>query len=144
MSNVVDLSIAFSINKTAAAVLKRCALIGVMADDLQAILAPLKHNEQRLLTAIIAWRVEGGMALPASDLLMKLPALQGLEWGSIQRTAEALADADVIDVVPVDQDKQGNVTAVAFVWPALERLLEVADTRIFGTKLTDTSGNPLR
>lgn len=144
MSNVVDLSIQFALNKTAASVLKRAKIIGAVADELTTILASLTHNEQRFLSAMIGWRIEGGHALPATDLLSHLPALHGLEFGSIQATAAGLADANVIEVVPTDQDEKGETTRVAFVWPALERLLVAGEKRAEGPTLTDPNGNPLR
>lgn len=142
--NVVDLSVQFALNKTAASLLKRAKIIGLVADELTTVLATMTHMEQRFLSAIIAWRIEGGAALPATDLLSKLPALHGLEFGAIQSTAAGLAEADVIEVVPTDHDEKGETTAVAFVWPALERLLHQGEQRIAGSKLTDAHGNPLR
>lgn len=142
--NVVDLSVQFAMSKPAAALLKRAATIGAVADELTAILCTLNHTEQRFLAAMIAWRIEGGQALPASDLLTKLPSLHGLEFGSICATAEGLAEAEVIRVVPVGKDEKGKANAMGFVWPALERLMELGDQRATGPKLTDLQGNPLR
>lgn len=143
-NNVVDLSVQFALNKTAASLLKRAAIIGMVRDELTTIMSTLTHNEQRFLAAIIAWRIEGGMALPATDLLSHLPSLHGLEFGSIQATAAGLADAEVIEVVETDTDEHGETSRVAFVWPALERLLTQGEERIAGSKLTDSQGNPLR
>lgn len=142
--NVVDLSVQFAMNRTAMAVIRRARVVGEFADDIMAIISTLNHNEQRFLTAMIGWRIEGGHALPASDLLTKLPALHGLEFGSIQSTAEGLANADVIEVVPVGQDEKGNVTDVAFIWPALDRLMASADMEKGRAKLIDPNGNLLR
>lgn len=142
--NVVDLSVQFAMNKSAASLLKRASIIGAVADELTTIICTLNHQEQRFLTAMIGWRIEGGMALPASDLLSKLPALHGLEFGAIQATAAGLAEAGVIDVVEVEHDTKGNTTAVAFVWPALERMMVAGEQRTGGPKLTDAHGRPLR
>ena len=144
MSNVVDLSLQLSLNKTAARVIHRAASVGAVRDDLLAVIAGLEHNEQRFLAAIIAWRIEGGMALPATDLLSHLPSLHGLEFGSIQATAAQLVDAGVLELVEVEKDDKGNATRVAFIWPALERLLELGAERAGGPKIMDLAGNPLR
>lgn len=142
--NVVDLSVQFAMNKTASAVLTRAAAVGSVADQLLPILSQLKHNEQRFLVAMICWRIEGGMALPASDLLSKLPSLQGLEFGSIQSVAGDLAEAGVIEVVPTAGDDPAHPTAVGFIWPALERFLIVGTENVKGPRLTGLDGAPLR
>ncbi|MES2347009.1 MAG: hypothetical protein V4641_05495 [Pseudomonadota bacterium] len=144
MSNVVDLSQSFAMSRPAANLLKRAKAIGLVADQITMVLSQLPHEEQRFLTAIIGWRIEGGMALPASDLLSKLPSLHGLEFGSIQAISERLVENEVIEFVEVEKDAQGITTAGGFVWPALERLLLVGEDRAKTPVLTDLDGKPLR
>ena len=144
MSNVIDLSKSFAVSKPAAALLKRAKAIGLVAEEITNAISMLAHEEQRFLAAMIGWRIEGGHALPASDLLSKLPALHGLEFGSIQSIAERLVENEVIEVVPVETDKAGNTTAVGFVWPALERLMLAGEERAMAPTLTDLNGQPLR
>lgn len=144
MSNVTDLSLQFALSKPAASLLRRAQIVGEHAEALQAILATLEHTEQRFLAAMIAWRIEGGQAFPASDLLTKLPSLYGLEFGSICATAEKLSDAGVIEVVVVERDAKQNPIAMAFVWPALERFLTEGERTHGRPRLTDLQGQPLR
>lgn len=143
-SNVVDLSIQFQTDKGALLVMRRIRAVADISEDVSTILSSLRHDEQRFLTAMLVWKIEGGAVFPASDLLTKLPLLHAMSWSNIQTVAGNLAEAGVIDVVPVETNDKGETTRVGFVWPALERAIEAAMHHADTPKIAGLDGSPLR
>jgi hypothetical protein len=142
--NVIDLAVQFQTDKGALLVMRRIRAVGNIADDLSTVLATLRHDEQRFLTALLVWRIEGGQVFPASDLLQKLPLLHSMSWSNIVSVAESLAEAGVIEVVPIEHDKEGTATRVGFVWKALDAAIEAAMQHADTPKIAGLDGTPLR
>lgn len=108
------------------------------------VLATMTKAEQRVLCQVAAWRIEGGAMLPATASLVHMPLLIGMGLDQLQDVIETLCENDVLEKVVVNHDKAGNVSEMAFRWPALDRLMLEGEKLAKGPELLTLSGRPLR
>jgi hypothetical protein len=144
--NVVDIRKLVDMDKRVAGFLNSIKALAAVIEPLGTTLSYMGQADQRLLAQIMAWRMEGGPYLPATEGLIHMPLLVGMGFASIAAAAERLVDGEVIVNVPLKTDpKNGNVLETGFRWPALEQLLAQGAHIAAGPQLTAADGvTPLK
>lgn len=121
MSNVVNIASRLRLHETVQPFLTILSASPAVADVLELALPNCTKEQQRALLAVIAWRVMGAQ-LPASiELLKRLPVMHAMHEESIQAAFMQLCEAGVLVFQSHNDGHEG-----AFVWPALESIIEVA------------------
>lgn len=92
-------------------------------------LGNLPRSEQRILCAIMAWRMMGGKTLPASASILHFPMLAGMGMDEVQRATQAMDESGLIEFVPTKADKSGEGMEGGFRWPAFDAVLTAAMVR---------------
>lgn len=141
---VVDLSREFALDNRTKGFLNALRSLSAVSQPLGDLMCTMMKDEQRVLAQIIAWRLEGGMALPASAALIHMPLLVGMGLDQLQEIIETLCNNNVLQQVTTERDKGGNPARIAFRWPALERLLIQGEEVAKGPQLLTPGGAPLR
>lgn len=104
-------------------------------EALDIVLPNMTQNEQRVMVAVVSFRMMGGM-LPASlELMRRLPIFQGVHPENIGIACDFLNTNGVLTVVFDDGGE------AAFVWEALERLMDQAVVNANTSGIVGTDGN---
>ncbi len=139
MTNVVDLAARLALHESVRPFLTLLEASPKIGEVLEAVLPQVTKEQQRVLLAVVIWRLMGAQ-LPASiELLKRLPVLHGLHPESIQAALVQLHDADILAV-------QQHGEESAFVWPALETVVFIAlqETHAPKSSLVGLDGEKLR
>lgn len=137
--NVIDLEKRLATDRRAGGFLNSIRAINAVSEVLGTTIAMMGQADQRFLCQIIAWRMMGGIFLPATEGLVHLPLLVGMGFPSIQAAAERLSENGVIELIP---STEGGGT-MGFRWPTLEKLLAQGDAIARGPQLKDVHGREL-
>lgn len=122
----VDLKGLIHMDKRARGFVRTIRAIGRMHDALLLTLCTLPPAEQRFLMQILAWRMEGGTMLTATQGLVHMPLLVGMGFDEIKDAADSLVESGIIEFIATKTDDEGNPKAGGFRWPDLDRLLHEA------------------
>jgi len=141
---VVDLSKEFALDNRAKGFLGSLRALAAVSQPLGDLMCTMMKDEQRVLAQIIAWRLEGGVALPASAALVHMPLLVGMGLDQLQEIIETLCNNNVLQQITLERDKGGNAAKIGWRWPALERLLLQGEEVAKGPQLLTPGGAPLR
>lgn len=141
---VVDLTKEFALDNRAKGFLTALRSLAAVSQPLGDLMATMMKDEQRVLCQIIAWRLEGGIVLPASAALIHMPLLVGMGLDQLQEIIETLCNNNVLQQVTIERDKFGNAERIGWRWPALERLLLQGEEISKGPQLLTPGGAPLR
>lgn len=107
-------------------------------DALSVVLPSLAPNEQKVLVAVVAFRMMGAM-LPASlEMMRRLPMFEGVHPENIGIACDFLVSNGVLEVVTPEGGDES-----AFYWPALEGLYTRALENADRSPLVGADGNRL-
>ncbi len=133
--NVVDLSKKFAVDPATRSFLAAISVGREISDALQLVMPGLTHNEQRVMTVLVSFRMMGGMLPCSLELLRRMPPFDGVHFENIRIACEALVENGVLSIVTGGDDE------MAFTWEALESLLTTAVTAANTSGLVDKDGN---
>jgi len=136
-NNVIDLSQRLAVHESVRPFLTILSAAPEVAAVLEAAFPHITKEQQRILLAVVAWRIMGA-ELPASiELLKRLPVLHGMHPESIQAALMQLCEADVL--VFQKHGEEGG-----FVWPALDQIIVAALQEANAPKIVGLDGDRLR
>lgn len=145
MNQPTELEVKLKLDKRVAGFLNAVKATAIAADSIATMLSLMPVAQQRFLCQLMAWRIEGGSILPATQGLLHMPQLVGMGWDEIQTTVELLLVAEIVSQVVTKTEKDGKTPkAMGFRYPAFERLLLQSQQRVEGPQLTDLAGRPLK
>ena len=139
MTNVVDLAARLALHESVRPFLTLLEASPKIGEVLEAVLPQVTKEQQRVLLAVVVWRLMNA-ELPASiELLKRLPVLHGMHPESIQAALIQLHDADIIAV-------QQHGEESAFTWPALDAIVFIAlqEASAPKTSIVGVDGEKLR
>lgn len=135
MSDIVDISKLAKIDPAARSFLSCMSVGREVKDALEMIMPGLAPNEQKVMMAVVSFRIMGGM-LPASlEMMRRLPMFEDMKPENIGIACDFLAHNGVLSVVMSEDQSES-----AFMWEALERLLMNAVTNANTSGLVGTDG----
>ena len=139
MTNVVDIAARLKLHESVRPFLTLLEAAPKIGEVLEAVLPQVTKEQQRVLLAVVVWRLMNA-ELPASiELLKRLPVLHGMHPESIQAAFHQLCDADIL--VFQQHGEEGG-----FLWPALDTIVFVAlqETHAPKPSLVGLDGEKLR
>lgn len=143
-NNVVDLAQHFALDNRAHGFIGALKAINAILDPVAKVLGAMNKADQRILMQILAWRLEGGSCLPATQGLVHMPLLAGMSFEVIGERVELMLDAGVLEQVVLSKDAKGNPISMGFRWPALESMLEQGKLIADGPQMVGLDGQPLK
>lgn len=136
--NIVNLAEKMALDLSARNFLAMLSAGPEIRDTLSVALPQMSSNEQKVLLAVVAFRMMGAM-LPASlELMRRLPMFEGVHPENIAIAFDFLVANDVLTVIT----PEGGDSS-AFMWPALERLTERAVQNANATPILGADGKRL-
>lgn len=139
-----DLSKLIKLDTRARGFVRSVRAVSKLHDALLLTLCTLPTADQRFLMQILAWRMEGGTMLTATEGLIHQPLLIGMGFSQMKEIADNLIDAGIIEFVATKTDDDGNPLAGGFRWPDLDRMLLHAMEEKDAPTILGANGRALR